>query len=635
MKSGKKFLAVLLSAIIAFSFAVGVSAETAANEEGTAYSIFAKSVDKMLGAGHDLIFGLLTKLLAEKDVPTYEEYISEKHDYIYDGTNGTSHGDGWSAGFAKGSVIPVSWRCNADGEPDPDGMCVNKKYATGGYQNKASRFYTDQNFSLVILSNGADGNKNGVDDIIIFASIDGVGVTAGTTKLIRARVEEALAPFGVEHGDILSLNISATHCHVAFDTQGMTIETLFNNRLNPFTDYDRSIEQEMEETIISRAAECAKSAYEKLEKGSLSFFETDAVDSVNDKLNSGAKTKNYFSCFLFSGVSGEKTIISNIGAHPTSWLVDKAVEGEGINKKTYMMFADYPYFMAMALEDAGYNLVFAQSAQAAVDGPSIDEPDEATAKAAEEWSAKYALTKEEWTERYGEDYADKWYTTLEYGFVNGEGKEEDGFFDYHRKKGYLLADFILKYADTAEPVAPTLNVKNAEICLSLDYGVMAMGCVSGLLGENVVKTENSESGYGVMAENNYIEIGEDVAILTSSGELSPALVFGSDEDYTGTAKWTGKTSWTGEEWQYDTLVNIVREATGDEDKTVLMFGITNDELGYIYPDICMPESILGALLFYKEDPGSMSNCVLLSPGASCGSQLVEGYQSILDEIYNK
>ena len=630
MKLVKKLSAILLSAVIAFSFAINVSAETAANSAGEAYSPLVKVIDNLLGAGHDVIFGLLTKLMAQSDIPTYEKYTAEKHDYIYDGTDGTTRGDGWSAGFAMGSVIPESWRCNADGESDPEGMCVNKKYSTGGYQNSASKIYTEQNLSMIILSNGADSNENGVDDIIVFASIDGVGVTAGTTKLVREKIEEALLPFGVKHDDILSINISATHCHVAFDTQGMTVTTMFNNRLNPFTDYDRSIEEAMEETIVTRAAACAKTAYEKLENGTLSFFETDPVDGVNDKLDSGVKTKNSFSCFLFSGVSGEKTIISNIGAHPTSWLVDKSVEGEGISQKTHLMFADYPYFMAMALKDAGYNLVFSQSAQAAVGGPSIDNGDEA---AAEEWSKNYELTKEEWVERYGQDYADKWYTTLETGYENSDGKWEDGFFSSHRKKGYLLAEHILKAVENAEPVEPTLNVKNAETCLSLEYGIMAMGCVSGLLGENVVKMKDSESGYGIMVETNYIEIGEDVAILTSPGELSPALVYGSDESYTGSAKWTGETSWTGEDWQYDTLTDIVRKATGDEDKIVLMFGITNDEIGYIYPDICMPESILGALIFYKEDPGSMSNCVLLSIGTCCGSQIVEGYQSILDELY--
>ncbi len=631
MKFVKKFLALLLSAVFAFSFGIGAAAETTDNGAEEVYFPLVKVFDDVFGKAHDLIFGLLTKLMTKDNIPSYEEYIAQKHDCIYDGTNGTTQGSGWSAGFAMGSIIPVSWRVNADGEPDPNGMCVNKKYQTGGYQSSASKLYTDQNLSMVILSNGTDGNGNGIDDIIIFVSVDGVGISAGTTKLIRAKTEEALSAYGVEHEDILSINISATHCHLAFDTQGISVATMFNNRLNPFTDFDRSINQEMEEAIVARAAECAERAYEKKEKGTLSFFETDTIGGANDKLSSGVKRKNYFSCFLFCGESGEKTLISNIGSHPTSWLQKKQIEGKGREYNTYLMFADYPYFMAMALKDAGYNLVFAQSAQAAIDGPEIDNGDE---EAAEEWSKRHELTKEDWIELYGEEYAEKWYTTLELGYENKDGVWEDGFFTYHRKKGYLLADHILKAIETAEPVAPTLFVKNAETCLSLDYGVMSMACVSDLLGENTVKTEKSESGYGVMTETNYIEIGGDIVILTAPGEVSPALLYGTDENYKGNTLWTGKSSWTGEDWEYDTVADMVRKASGDADKTVLMFGITNDAVGYIYADTCMPQSLVATLLFYKEDPKKyMTNCVLLSPGTVCGSDLAEGYSKLLNDIY--
>ena len=39
--------------------------------------------------------------------------------------------------------------------------------------------------------------------------------------------------------------------------------------------------------------------------------------------------------------------------------------------------------------------------------------------------------------------------------------------------------------------------------------------------------------------------------------------------------------YTIKDWQYDTLENLVRKATGDPDKAVLLFGITNDAMAYI------------------------------------------------------
>ena len=606
----KKAMAFALSLIMAFSLSVTAFAENS-SAEPIPYSALAHIVDNIFGILHDALFCTLERATLAKGIPTYEEYINTEHDYIYKGSDGKVTGNGWSAGFSRESVIPESWRCDANGKSDPNGRCLKILRATGGYQTFVSKMYTDQMMNMIILSNGTDSNKNGINDIIIFASVDGVGLTAGTCMDIRKNIEDALKSYNVTADDILACNLSATHCHAALDIQGMCIPTLFLNKLNPFTDYDRSLSQAMEIKLCSSAFDCAKEAYGKLEAGKLSFFETDEVSGANDKQNSGAKTKNYFSCFLFEGKSGEKTIISNIGAHPTSY---------GAWDSNKMMCADYPYFMALALKDAGYNIVFTQSAEASVSSPSIEYEDgDAKDVEASEWVSNYALSKEDWVELYGKKYADKWYDQLENSL---EG---------HMKKGYLLAQHILNSADKSTEVAPVLNIKNAQTLLPLDNGVMAWGSMSGLLGENVVKTDNSKSGYGVMVETNYMEIGNDIAILTAPGELSPALVFGTDPDYNGTALWNGITSWTGETWKYDTLINTVRTLTGDSDKTVLLFGITNDALGYMFPDICTPKSMLATAIFYKENPGDMTNCMLMTVGTRCGSSIMEGYINTINK----
>ncbi|HBL41654.1 MAG TPA: hypothetical protein DDY98_08955 [Ruminococcaceae bacterium] len=389
----------------------------------------------------------------------------------------------------------------------------------------------------------------------------------------------------------------------------MNIPTLFNNKLNPFTDYIRSLNQDMEKSLCARAEACAKAAYNKMEAGTLSFFETGKVSGASDKLKSGVQPKNYFSCFLFEGRSGEKTIISNIGAHPTSY---------GAWDNNHMLCTDYPYFMALALKEANCNIVFTQSSQACISSPGVDykEGDE-TDKDATAWVKAHSLTKEEWVERYGQEYADKWYDSLEEK-LNG-----------HMKNGYVLAQFVLKASKAAKVVEPSLNIKNGRTLLSLDNGVMALGSISGLLGENVVQYDKAESGYGLYVETDYLEFGNDIAILTAPGELSPSLVYGSDPNYTGSSLWNGKTSWTGETWKYDTLINTTRKLTGDSDKTVLLMGITNDALGYMFPDNCTTKSLIGTLLFYKENPGDMTNSMLMTVGRNCGSELMEGYTALL------
>ena len=626
MKLGKRIVAILLSATLVLSCGLSASAKAPA-AEGKPVSGFAHAVDSFFGVAHDAIFGALQNLLKLKNIPTADEYLKQNDPTFQPGTNGTARGSGWSGGFASGSVIPASWRCDADGSPDPDGMNLTKLHSTGGYQTKVDKLYTEQNMNMVILSNGADVNRNGKNDLIIFVSVDGVGITAASVREIRQSVLKALEADGVKAEDILSCNVSATHCHAGLDTQGMNIgdmlKTIVTKKIIPISNYIRILDKEMEESLCARAEACAKEAYAKMESGTLSFFETDKTAGVNDDLRSGVKTKNFFSCFLFEGQSGEKTFVTNIGAHPTSY---------GAWDNNHMLCCDYPYFMAMAMEEAGCHLVFTQSCQAAISSPGIDvEEGDAKDVEATEWVKAHNLTKEDWVARYGAKYADEWYDDME--------ADMGSRIKSLMKSGYLLTHFILDESEKAEELAPMLNVKNALTLLSLENGVLALGSISGLLGENVVKYSEAESGYGVYAETNYLEFGGSVVILTAPGELSPSLVYGTDPDYTGDSLWNGKTSWTGETWAYDTLIDTVRKVTKSPDKTVVLMGITNDALGYMFPDISTPKSLLGTILFYKGDTagdftvrGKMLNDMLLTIGTHCGSELMDGFTVMLRDL---
>ncbi|MBQ7541267.1 MAG: hypothetical protein IJT44_03135 [Clostridia bacterium] len=611
MKKANRFLAILLSVLLACS--LGTQA-FAADEVGKPYSPVVGVIDKALGAMHDGVFaaaqGIMQVVYRQFRFPTYSEFLAEEHPYYYKGTDGVTRGNGWRGGYASGSIIPVEWRRDAAGNPDPNGMCLDKMHPTGGYQWKLNKIYTDQMANVMILSNGSDGNGNGVPDVLLFICIDGVGVAGGTVKKIRAAVAEALAPAGVTAQDILGCNISASHCHVALDTQGMNTMDMFLNGLKN----GRSLNETMENTIVKQAAASAKAAYDKMENGSLSFFETDPVSGAEDKMDSGERTKNYFSCFLFEGESGEKTILANIGAHPTKYFNGHA------------LFADYPYLTRVAMNDAGYNFLFCQSAQANVNGPGLD-VDENSARSADAdaWAATYALTKEDWTERYGKAYAERYYEK--------SNKISEREFNGERRKGYLFAHYILDAAAKAKAIAPTLEVRNAQTPIRLEYGLMALACATGLLGENTVRDRDAEAGYAIVVETNYIALGDDVVILTAPGELAPSLLLGTNPDYTGDSLWTGVTSWTGEDWPYDTLESIVRQATGDPDKAVLLFGITNDAMAYIYPDVDVPQAFLSTL-FYKEggkhNRADMMNCMLMTMGAKTASQLMDSYIRVIE-----
>lgn len=113
-----------------------------------------------------------------------------------------------------------------------------------------------------------------------------------------------------------------------------------------------------------------------------------------------------------------------------------------------------------------------------------------------------------------------------------------------------------------------------EITVNVDKGLFHLGITAQLLGFTCVRDKSSKSGYSVITEVGYIEIGEDIVMLTVPGELVPQLVYGNvvsaEEAYLGT------------DWAFEPTAEIIRK--NDSDKTILVMGLCNDAIGYIIPD---------------------------------------------------
>ncbi|MBR0112461.1 MAG: hypothetical protein IJM02_01830 [Clostridia bacterium] len=607
MKVMKKAIAIVLSAAMITGASVSAFA---ANSEKEGYNFFEHAVDNVFGAVQDGIFAALTALNLRFGVQSAKSYKAGESEFFYPGTNGKVSGSGWKAGFADNSVIPEKWRRDAQGNPDPEGYCLDKKHCGGGYQAEIDKIYSGQNVNVLVLSNNCDINSNGKNDIIIMISVDGVGITSVTCRDIRKGVEEKLSRYGITSGDILSCTVSATHCHAGLDIQGMywkrILSVLFLNLFKRFIpdQYMLTLEKDMHDTLVEKSSDAVQRAFEGMENGTLSFFNTDEAEGVRDKFKSGAKTQNRFSSFIFESDSGKKTIVSNIGAHPVSANA----------QQTHMTDCDYPYYMKLAMKDAGYDFMFIQGTQA-----GVSTADAEIGRDAEEWAASKALTREQWVERYGEEVTAEMY----------EGCEP-GFGDMY-KKGYALAHFVLDAVNRKKAVAPTVNIKATEILLDCDFGLMEVGAATGVLGFNAVRSITAESGYGIMVEIGYIELGEDVAFITVPGELSPACVYGTKEGYDGLTKWTGPQSWSGKDWQYRTLEDMVRESSGDSNKQVLVMGLTNDAIGYNLPDTVATKGILTPLLIYNGEGGNeVANSMLMTVSDESASDIVKGFGTLLE-----
>ncbi|MBQ2974345.1 MAG: hypothetical protein IJE19_08315 [Clostridia bacterium] len=517
------FVAILL--VFTMLFSVNSSASLATQEHNAAI----KSVTNVLGGIIDGAIKLLGFLAPTPDYPTVEEYFSAESENFYKGTetfiDNAVDGAKWSLGFGKESLVPDNL---IDG---------SKKYYTGGYfTQKVDGVFDDQKAVAVALN---DGSGRGTS---VFASIDGIGVTNGDIRDIRAAVEKKLDEKGIE-SDINAININATHCHTVIDTQGIGLDLLPKIFLSFFGGAKRSMDTEFLEIMTERTADAIVEAYTNIESGSLYYFETvgigkedtyglyseDEYSYVSSKRYFTEGYQNFFACFKFipDNKDSAETILTNIGAHPT--VVDES---------TNLLSADFPAFMEEKINESGMNFMFIQGAQAPV---SVNKWAEMPETVVNDVNAKIEVNS----------VAEEYKTAI--------------------LLGYEYARLILDAQENAKEVEPILNVKMTEYVIGLETGLLGYGATEGFIGTTTVEDPSSETGYSIVTEAGYIEIGKDIVLITAPGEIVPQLIYGNVI--------SAEESYHGIEWTYEPTASLVPEG-----KTILVMGLCNDAIGYILPD---------------------------------------------------
>lgn len=526
-KFSKSVISIVISIALIFSMGTCVTASDAQPADNTAIIATTNVVNFIINGA----FRLLSAAFPKFNIPKLENYESEN---FYSGTDTfidePAEGAKWSLGFGIESIVPDDL---ANG---------SKEYYTGGYfTQKINSVLDDQRVHTIALNDGSDRGT------AIFATIDGIGVSNADIRSIRALAEEKLKALGIE-SDIIAININATHCHTVPDTQGFGLSLLprilHNIAANlPFIDPIRSIDSTVLNEMVTGAADAIVEAYTNMEPGSLYYFETarigkdenkniymdDEYSYLRNKRYDSEGYQTFFACFKFvpDNTESKATVFTNIGAHPTT-----------IDRSTKKLSADFPAYMEKKINDNNMNFMFIQGAQSPI---SV---------------MKDAVKTEEIVNE-----------------VAAELEADPSLNDYKAAKtlGYEYARLILEADDKATAVEPILNVKMAETTVKLDSGLIQLGAASQLLGTTTVRDSSSESGFSVITEVGYIEIGKSIVMLTVPGELVPQLVFGNVVD--------ASEAYLGKDWEIPCTADII-----GKDKTVLVMGLCNDALGYIIPD---------------------------------------------------
>ena len=405
----------------------------------------------------------------------------------------------WSVGFAKASIIPEKW----DGD-----------LYIGGYlafpPNKANGILNDQLIRAVAFD---DNSGRGIN---VFAVIDCIGISNADIRTIRSRLKGL-----INDKNIVSINISATHCHSGVDTQGIWGDLIKAVKTNP-----KAIKRGRPEDVVSgknpdfmehlfkTAAATIEKAVLSMKPGKLSFATLDGSMFVRDK-RAPYITDNTLLSLKFEPKDKSKTVQAVfLAAHPVCY---------GSHQRE--ISSDFPYYICEEFEKNGYEAMFFQGAEAAI----------ATNRG---YNMPEGLT---WME---------------------------GIAEYGRS----IARFVLD-SDSAlyKEIEPMLNVKVDEILLPSGNSVLELAGKLRLVNNNMTRVAGDGDDYDLYfaSELGYAEFGKELKLVMVPGEMIPEILTGGASD--------SSVSYNGTDWKFPAMRDIVNGHLS-------VIGLCNDSIGYIVPD---------------------------------------------------
>lgn len=522
--------------------------------------------------------------------------------YVYDEADGRGEyltepkdGANWNVGYASGSIIPDDFAKN--------------KYYMGRQLNvvasaaiaKADGILDDQRVRVICINDNNDGKG-----AVVMAVIDGLGVTSGTIRAIREGLKEY-----TEDGRIASINISATHTHSALDTQGVSTSLLYVLFANTFTnilglDRAKTSNDKFIETIKSVTVAKVKEAYDNMESGKLYYDTADGSDYIYDK-------REYITQdnippigvirFQPDNEESKGTYFVNMTCHPTN-----------VSAKAGLVSADYPFYMDYTFQKNGYNFIMTQGAVGMVSGLGgkvENDPNYTTAV------AELGLV-----EKLGADKV-----------IDTSVLEADAFAE-------KITEIILASGeDGEEELKPVINNKYTYTQFTTTNYTLHLACRCRLVDNPVYTTGRKLDDVVLPSEIGYLELGSRVAFGLFPCEFYPEVFHGQDiitedvENY----------SWDGSEWTVPSAHNMVKDGI---DIHAICFA--NDYIGYVVPDNYYSGwghwSLKGTdKAYYEYDPDASifdyafrgTADELLSAGKTVASQIMNGFNGIVDSLENK
>ena len=392
---------------------------------------------------------------------------------------------------------------------------------------------------------------------LVFAVIDGFGISSTDVRGIR----KELADFA-KANNIVGINISVLHQHSCVDTFGMNGDLVKMIFTNP---------------ALNRINNTFGTNYKLLNCQNASFMKhlyAVTVESVKEAVNSMTTGKMYYSEIEAGEYIRDKRepmvcdtkihrfrFVPDNGAKET-WLCNMAIHAVGNGAAGTEITGDYPYYIEQEVNKAGANFIQIQGAELAI-------------------SSKHdSLNLPEGTPRL----------------------------ESLKIYGTTLGKLIVESKDAETEVAPLLNYRMKEYYVPVTNQILAFAGKLGALTNTVVATDDDNNVLEVATELGYLEIGTKLAVAIIPGELEPAIAYGGylDADH----------SWTGTDFDYPSLQDIV-----GTDKELLVFGLMNDQIGYILEDNDYSSILSGV------------NEEIVATGNVAGSTTINAFKELMESIH--
>lgn len=517
-------------------------------------------------------FGILSSnlsFISPQEIITSEYFMQGDKTFI----TSAAANNYWSVGFSKIVITPT------------DVLTNPKKYYLAGYGNNTHPTEVmDDTYVRTVYMDDNSGRGG-----VIFAVIDAIGLSNKEVLEIRAMVADFL-----KANNIKSLNILCTHDHAGIDTQGLwgNIGLLQTGRNEQYNAYLKGL-----------VADSIYAAFADRTKGQLlwgdilpeyDMFSDNRKPYVYEK----SITRIRFSPLGTPADKSDDLYICTMNAHPENMALNNttvsadfpaymgryiAAHTDGVVQPdgTVSGGADFMYIngaIGALINARGLGSVFGIIQNQVrlfetVSGSELTNVEQIVADMNKQLGATgskivnvlNALTPSD-LDTEGNLNVDK-KTEIRKAFTQSYGE--------------TVGRYICEIDNQIEyDILPIINIRFNPITVPVDNYMLALGAKVGLIDINSYKTGKFGLDTVITTEAGYLELGNSLKILLAPGELAPENAmsgFLSDEESALGFNMTRKTGFE--------IINPSSTANQDVFRQKsLVFGLVNDEIGYIIPE---------------------------------------------------